>query len=247
MATAVFSPDGKLIASADGDGDARIWDVATHRQIQLMKGHNAALRGIAFSPDGKRIVTAADDKHCAGLGGRKPGASYFVLTGHTERVLSAEFSPDGTLISTTSSDHTVRIWDVETTRELRQFRGHTDWINAAAFSPDGKQIVTSSSDRTIRVWDVDPSRTGQVGTPRDPLGVVNNPSFSPDGKRIASATYDDKGVAIWEVPSGRQILKLKGHEAGVGYVEFSPDGGRILTASDDKTARVWDAATGVQN
>jgi WD40 repeat protein len=245
VSAAVFSPDGKLIAATGDDGNARIWDVAARRPIRLMQGHTGRISGIAFSPDGKRIVTAADDS-TARVWEVATGRQLFILTGHTERLLSAEFSPDGNLISTSSSDRTVRIWDAATTRELHRFRGHTDWIHSAAFSPDSKRIVTSSADRSIRVWDVDPSAAGLISMPKDPAEVINNPSFSPDGKRIASATYDDKGVAVWDAASARLILKITGHEALVSHNEFSPDGGRILTSSDDRTARVWDALTGVQ-
>jgi WD40 repeat protein len=108
----------------------------------------------AFSPDGKRILTASQDK-TARLWDPETGKPIGApLTGHAGGVLSATFSPDGRRIVTASEDATVRLWDAETHKPIGELRGHSNRVNSAAFSPDGKVIVTASEDRTARVWKI---------------------------------------------------------------------------------------------
>ncbi|MCA1708832.1 MAG: hypothetical protein LC808_38365, partial [Actinobacteria bacterium] len=75
------------------------------------------------------------------------------LTGHTNTVRDVAFSPDGTLLATTSTDRTVRLWDVASRQPFGQpLTGHTDWVRGVAFSPDGTLLATTSADKTVRLW-----------------------------------------------------------------------------------------------
>ena len=104
---------------------------------------------MAFSPDGKRIVTASEDKTARlwdAESGKQIGEP---LLGHTATVLSAAFSPDGKRIVTAAEDKTARLWDAESGKQIGEpLLGHTEPVLSAAFSPDGKRIVTASVDRT---------------------------------------------------------------------------------------------------
>jgi WD40 repeat protein len=77
-------------------------------------------------------------------------------------VRSAAFSPDGKRIVTASWDHTARLWDVATGRQLGEFRGHKSWVESAAFSPDGGRIVTAFDDKTARIWIIFSNTQGLV-------------------------------------------------------------------------------------
>ena len=109
----------------------------------------------AFSPDGKRIVTASEDK-TARLWDAETGEPIGEpLKGHADTVYSAAFSPDGKRIVTASADKTARLWDAETGKPIGELlKGHTDSVHSAAFSPDGKRVVTASGDKTARLWEV---------------------------------------------------------------------------------------------
>jgi WD40 repeat protein/signal transduction histidine kinase len=211
---------------------------------RLVLPHDHAVFSAAFSPDGRRIVTASDDKTVRiwdPSSGKPIGEP---LKGHEDSVRSVAFSPDGTRIVTGSWDKTARIWDAETGKPVGEpLRGHEGGVLSAAFSPDGKRIVTASDDKTARIWD---AATGKpIGEPiKGHEGGVRSAAFSPDGRRIVTASWD-KTARIWDAASGKPIGKpLEGHEDWVNSAVFSPDGKRIVTASDDKTARIWDAATG---
>jgi WD40 repeat protein len=199
-----------------------------------------SVNSAAFSPDGKRIVTASDD-NTARLWDAGNGHLLATLTGHAGAVNSAVFSPDGGRIVTASADGTARLWDAGNGHPLATLSGHAGAVNSAVFSPDGKWIVTASADGTARVWDAGDGR------PLFPLtghkGAVNSAVFSPDSNRILTASAD--GTAqVWSAGDGRPLFPLTGHKGAVNSARFSPDGERIVTAGDDMTAKVWDAGNG---
>jgi WD40 repeat protein len=212
---------------------------------RLVLGHADAVRSAAFSPDGKRIVTASWDKTARVWDAKSGKPIGEPLIGHSGRVVSAAFSPDGRRIVTASDDKTARVWDAETGKPIGELlKGHNDGVMSAAFSPDGKRIVTGSHDHTARLWDAD---TGQpIGEPLgdNRNGWVASAAFSPDGRRIVTA-FGQETAGVWDAATGQPIGEpLKGHSDSLYSAAFSPDGKRIVTASADKTARIWDAATG---
>src|SRR5262249_21243027 len=135
------------------------------REWQFLKGHENEVVSAAFSPDGKRIVTASLDK-TARLWDAETGKSIGEpLAGHVEGLSRVSFSPHGKRILTASEDKTARLWDAETGKPIGEpLAGHADRVLSAAFSPDGERIVTASSDTAAREWG---ARTG--GEDRAPI------------------------------------------------------------------------------
>ena len=214
------------------------------RERLVVAGHADRVHNAAFSPDGKRIVTASADK-TARLWDAETGKPIGEpLAGHADQVLSAAFSPDGKRIVTASWDKTARLWDAETGKPIGEpLAGHADRVSRAEFSPDGKRIVTASLDKTARLWDAETGKP--IGEPlAGHAESVFSAAFSPDGKRIVTASLD-KTARLWDAETGKPIGEpLAGHAESVSKAEFSPDGKRIVTVSLDKTARLWDAETG---
>ncbi|KAH8834469.1 hypothetical protein DL96DRAFT_1757187 [Flagelloscypha sp. PMI_526] len=200
----------------------------------------SSVSDIAFSPDGRQIVSGSEDKVLR-IWDAQSGQAVRELQGHERRVTCVAFSSDGRHIVSGSEDKTLRIWDAESGEALGVLqRGHEDYVDYfiyVAFSPDGRHIISCSWD--MQIWDVE-SRA-PLG---DPIPGIHRAAFSSDGRRIVS-TFSNNTVQIWDVESGRAIGDpLRGHESYITCVAFSPDGHRIASGSDDKTVRIWDTDSG---
>jgi WD40 repeat protein len=171
-----------------------------------------------------------------------PGTALLrTLEGHSAGVDGVAMSPDGLRAVSASIDDTVKVWDLETGRELRTLVGHSGPVNGVAVIPDGRRAISASEDKTLKVWDLE---TGcQMSTMEGHLGKVNGVAVIPDGRRAISAS-DDKTLKVWDLETGRELCTLKGHSRQVKGVAVCPDGRRAVSASYDKTLKVWDLETG---
>jgi WD40 repeat protein/serine/threonine protein kinase/tetratricopeptide (TPR) repeat protein len=202
--------------------------------------HEKGVHEIAFSPDGKTVLTGSFD-HTARLWDAASGQPIGSPMLHQNEVLAVAFSPDGKAVLTGSMDNTVRLWDA-TGRPLIAPLRHNDWVNVVAFSPDGKTVLSGSFDFTARLWDATTGRP--IGSPMRHLEAIEAIAFSPDGKAVLTGSRDNT-ARLWDATTGQPLGPPLRHE-GTGWVRavaFSPDGNSVLTAGDDNTARLWDAAT----
>jgi WD40 repeat protein len=225
--SAVFSPDGTRIVTASEDLSARVWDSATGRLIRTFSGHTAAVTDAQFSPDGRLVVTASAD-HTARIWDAETGRQISELDGHQDSVRSAAFSPDGGEIVTASRDKTVRVWNARTAHMIMILGGSENALTSAAFSPDGARIAAASLDGTVRVWDarITMGVTMLSGHTNDLVQA----EFSPDGRQVVTGSYDHS-VRRWDASSAREISDIE-NIGDVDSVDFSPDGQRLLIATD---------------
>lgn len=242
--SAVFSPDGQIVASGSRNGAIHLWNAKTGEPIEELRGHESTVDSIAFSPDGKLIASSSEDKTIR-LWDADTNQPIAQLQGHEGRVTSVAFSPDSKLIVSGSRDKTIRLWDVNTKQPIGQpLRGHQAIVWEVAFSPDRKTIVSSGEDATLRIWNVNTRQP--IGQPlRGHKEDVTAMALSPDGKLIASGSWD-KTIRLWNAITGQPIAQLEGHEKAVISLAFSPDSRRLVSGSTDFTVRLWDAGTGQQ-
>jgi WD40 repeat protein len=259
--SATFSRDGKYIVTASDDQTARVWDANSGYEITVIGGSGGEVLSAAFSPDRKRVVTALADS-TARIWDSNSGRKIAALKGHERRITAAVFSPDGKRVLTASEDKSARVWEAKSGREISVLKV---WgvVTMAAFSLDGTPVILehnrSISEGIARLRDavsgdvlaelktsvVDPTAR-EIAFARARLATVDFAAVSQDRQRIVTVDWRDEIARLWEPTSGREVAALKGHTEPILSAAFSPNGRRIVTASEDQTARIWDAAFGHQ-
>ncbi|MBW4498240.1 MAG: caspase family protein [Scytonema hyalinum WJT4-NPBG1] len=166
---------------------------------------------------------------------------------HEEDIVAMSFSPDGRFI-VSSSDCTLKLWDLKNHLISKTLKEHEDSVNAVIFSPNSKIIASASFDKTIRLWSLQDNSTQIL---RGHNKFVNTIAFSPNGNVIASGGADST-IRLWNVSSGAPILILpkheeaikQGHEGAINTIAFSPDGNIIASGGLDSTIRLWNVSSG---
>jgi WD40 repeat protein len=236
-----LTDDGKTLALLSrADRAVRLFDLTSGRQISPGSGHTGEVAQVAFSPDGKTLVSGGKDgvvRIWDLVSRREPLA----LTGHKSEVRSVAFSPGGRLVASSSYDGTVRIWSAATGRALQTLFGHVGQVEQVAFDPRGRMLASAGADGTVRLWDLGGKEPRILrGHATEAVGLA----FNPDGARIASGGADTS-VRIWDIASGDALRTLQ-HSSKVNAVIFLDEGRKIAATGGDGTLAVWDVGTGAR-
>jgi hypothetical protein len=172
-----------------------MWETDSGKLLATFQGHTGPAWSAVFSPDGRRVLTASEDK-TARMWETDSGKLLATFQGHTGGVRSAVFSSDGRRVLTASWDATTRLWEAGSSKLLATFQGHTGALSAV-FSPDGRRVLTVSwGDKTVRLLEAD--SLWLLATFQGHIDDVLRAVFSPDGRRVLTASKD-KTARLWPV------------------------------------------------
>ncbi len=230
--TIAFSPDGTKLATGCDDGIAYIWNVDTGKELRKLKGSTKDVYSVAFSPDGTKLATGSKNG-IVRIWNVDTGKELRKLKGYLRVIRSVAFSPDGTKLVTGSmypiskqkalvtesgdripiaqsrvteyEDGIVRIWNVDTGKELRKLKGSTKDVSSVAFSPDGTKVIAGFYNGNIRIWDVDRGKVIYRIKGKGNTDSIRSVAFSPDGTKIIAGSID-KTFGIYFIAGALQWL-----------------------------------------
>ena len=232
-----FSPDSKLLATANSDNSVAVWNAQDGTRLGEPLKIDGGVENVLFRTDGAlAVATSRGAVKMIDAYGKMLQSDIAVAK---KEVKSLAFSSGGAKLAIGSQDFSAAIWD-SPAGPLRRLAGHDGPVRAVAFSPDARYLLTASVDGTAIGWD--PGSTSQVFKLGDRGGAaLLSLAVGPSGKN--AATGDASGrVRLWEVPSGRLLQDQRHSELKkVQGLAFSADGHTLASASQDGTLKLWDA------
>jgi WD40 repeat protein len=209
FAAAFSRPDGQYLVTGRQNGAVQVWDARTGQEVGTLGIHKREVRGVVFSRVGGHLASVSGDGVVrlwdATRLDKKPEAR--LLTDRARvpgQGLNVAFSPDGRRLATGGEKNTVKIWDVETGKELQTLGGDSRDIHTVAFSPDpaGRWVASAGEDSTVKIWD---SHTGELRrTLRGHTGLVTSVAFTADPLRLVSGSRDHT-VKVWDITELEEV------------------------------------------
>jgi WD40 repeat protein len=254
-----FAPSGSRVVTAGDDGTAKLWDAETARLIRSFAAHSDWVRSVAFSPDGRRVLIGSGDK-TADLWDTDTGSLVRSFSNGGD-ISGVAFSRDGRRVLTGGWPISATLWDADTGRSIRSFAGRSTPVERIAVSQDGARIVAGDQEGRLRIWDTEAGK--EIRSFAGHTSRIASVAFSGD-RRLLLTGGDDGFARLWDAEAGKELHAFMVPSAapagfdkaslarameqtmnGIGAA-LSPDRKRVLTATWDNTARLWDAETGRQ-
>jgi DNA-binding beta-propeller fold protein YncE len=239
------SPDGKRLALGRYE-HVDLVDPATKQVLATTPKLPGKVNRVSFAADGNRFVAACGIPGLYGMAtvcNSADGAIVSQVQGHRDALYDARLSPKGDLLATCSYDRQINLWDAASAKRLRTLSGHNGAVFQLAFSADGSLLATASADDTVKIWS---TATGErLDTLGQPEGSQSAVAISPDDQWVLAGGADRK-LRMWRLVSREKarINPLKfsrtAHDSPIVELAFSPDGTKLVTASEGRDLRLWD-------
>ncbi|MFH2000890.1 MAG: protein kinase, partial [Planctomycetota bacterium] len=227
---AAFNRTSDKLITASWDMTARVWNLATGDCETTLKGHGWHATCAAFHSKGDRAITGSEDA-VVRLWDLSTAKELTSFTGHEGEIRSVAFSPNDRMILSTSADRTFRIWDVESGKKLASIPDHAQALTGASFSREGNKVVTAAEDGSVMVWEL-----AELFSYSRIESAIGNSSNGDDGEERVKEFHSFARISP---------VALRGHDRAVFRVLFDPRNSHVLTLSEDRTLRTWNAEAGL--
>ena len=237
-----LSPDGKLLAGADGD-DILLWDATTGQEVDRLAGHKSGVNSLVFWPDGKKLASGSSDRTIR-IWDVPTRTCVDTLRGHRKQVGQVALMPDHQTLVSGCRDGSVCLWDTFVNHPRRPRIDIPDRARAWAFEADSKSVVTFNSRGRVTRWK---GANFELPEPLLETGAKTNSGFawcfSKDGRRLALGSAEGL-VEVWDVPRRALWRRLTNSTGLVRAVKFFAEGNRLLTLSvNDHIFDDWNLTT----
>ena len=229
------TPDGKRVVFASQDGQWVIWDsnrITPETDWEVFSTDDR-LRGIAISPDGRRVILAAGES--LQVWDDKVREMVQRLEGHSDWVNALAISPDGRMVISAAEDTTLGVWDLESGEELRTLRGHERPVYGVCITADGKRVISLSVFGTLRVWDLE-SGEQLFEIEGDGYGYKSL-AISADGR--FAVCRQQRNLRVMDLHTRQERVRISHHGAQINDATVTPDGRYVLTAGSDGALEIW--------
>lgn len=240
VTSVMFMPDGEhIISTSEADKTLKIWNISSGTELDSIK--TGRITSTTMFPDASHILFGQFDGIIS-LWNPLEQKEMCQFKRHKGAIYSIAFSDIYNMVISASKDKTIKLWSLPSCTEIATLEQHSKSINSVKLSPDNKYIISGSEDKTLILWEIY-SRKAIKSFKHN--SIINSVAFAPNGQHVISAGGNylkgekDFSIKLWNIESGTQVTTFQAHTKDVNSVTFSSDGNYILSASSDKSLKLW--------
>lgn len=242
-----LSQDGKRLVTGSADNTAKLWDTETAEEIRSFEGHRDLIYSVDISHDQQKIVTSSADGTVK-IWSIKTGEILQSISLSEDRTkietgYTVKFTPNDLYLVVAYTHGVLKMIEIDTGREFKEFIGHTAMTADLAFMPNGRQMISTGWDMSLRLWDL---TTGmQLRKFNGHIDPIHTVALNKAGTKMVSGGTD-RILILWDVATGQVLKRLRGHKSIITSVTFTPDEKRLVSTTIDGITKFWDIETGAE-